>query len=146
MPNNLLSEQLSNVSLPSLASLDPGTLKITLIAFMIFMLLMLFAFTRHHLISLSLHGLGAGLIVGIILTLALEGGVYYLYTNYILGNKAASLPSNFQIVLEDTTKNLQPVLGLATERRTSSAKEVLANFESLPIVESTNLKKIICEK
>jgi len=141
----MLSLDISSLPLPSLESLDPRTLKIVLIGGLLFLLLVLFAFTRHHLISLSLHGLGAGLVIGAILVLGLEAGAYYLYTNYIVGEKAADLPQNFKVVLEDSTKSLEPVLGMATEKKPSTAKEVLTNYNSLDKKDSEALKQIICK-
>ena len=146
MLNDLLARQLPGISIPSLGSLDPGVLKILIIASLVFLFLMLLAFTRHHIISHSMKGLWAGIFLGVVLVLGLEGGAYYLYSNYILGNKAADLPANFQLVLQDSTKNLTPVLGKAVERRRPTQKEVLTDFESLSVAESKNLKKAICEE
>lgn len=144
--NNLLAQQMPSVSLPSVGSLDPGILKLTLIAALVFLLLMLLAFTRHHIVSHSMRGLWAGLTIGALAVVGLEAGAYYLYANYIVGTKAESLPKNFQVVLEDSSKNLMPVLGKSVEAKQKNAKELLTDYNLLSKDQALALKKIICEE
>jgi len=109
---NILA-QISKIPLPSpdFSSLDPNALKLILAGVGIFLLLALFAFTRHHIINTSLRGLWAGLVIGVLVVLGIEGGIYYFYQNYIVGSKARSLPANFQVVLNDTAGSVTKVLG-----------------------------------
>lgn len=91
-------------------------------------------------------GIWAGIFLGIVAVLGLEGGAYYLYTNYIVGTKGAELPQNFQVVLKDGTKSLEPVLGKAVERKAPTTKEILLDINSLSSEDLKEVKSSICKK
>lgn len=146
MLDQLLAGNLSGIPIPSITSLDPVVLKIIIIGASIFLFLLLFAFTRHHIIAHSIKGLWAGLVLGISVVLGLEAGAYYLYTNYIVGGKGAQLPENFQAVLRDGTQSLEPVLGKAIERETPTAREVLKDYNSLSKEDAADVREAVCKK
>ncbi|MEK7521525.1 MAG: hypothetical protein AAB599_01850 [Patescibacteria group bacterium] len=146
MLDQISALDLSSLSLPSIDSLDPGVLRIVLIGGLVFLFLFLFALTRHHIISYSMKGIWAGIFLGIVAVLGLEGGAYYLYTNYIVGTKGAELPQNFQVVLKDGTKSLEPVLGKAVERKAPTTKEILLDINSLSSEDLKEVKSSICKK
>lgn len=135
-----------NISLPALESLDPTTLKIVLSAAGVFLFLILFAFTRRHLVHASLRGLWAGLGVGMILVLGIEGGGYYLYTNYVVGQKAKELPKNFQVVVNDTANNLTRVLGTHVEKKQITAGDVVSDYRLLDATDSELARNAICRE
>lgn len=144
---NILA-QLSNlsVSAPSLDSLDPATLKIILGAAGVFLFLILFAFTRRHLIHTSLRGLWAGLFIGTVLVLGIEAGGYYVYKNYVIGTKTRQLPANFQVVVNDTTQSVTHVLGAKIEKQAPSAKDAVAIYKSLDAQDAQLARSAICQQ
>ncbi|MBI4028813.1 MAG: hypothetical protein HY376_00380 [Candidatus Blackburnbacteria bacterium] len=144
---NILA-QISKTPIPSpdLSVLDPNVLKLVLGGAGIFLTLALLAFTRHHLVNTSLHGLWAGLTIGVLVVLGIEGGAYYFYQNYILGSKAKNLPANFQVVLNDTTASVTKALGDKTEHKRPTAKEIVSDYRILDNMDSELVRSAICKQ
>ncbi len=136
----------TSVPYPDFSLLEPNVLKLVLVGAGVFLLLALLAFTRHHLINTSLRGLWAGFVVGVLIVLGVEGGIYYFYQNYIVGNKAKTLPANFQVVLNDTTESVTKVLGDRIERNLPTTKGIVSQYRALDDIDSELVRAAICKQ
>ena len=143
--NPLAPLNLSAIPLPSFESLDPAVLKIGIIAILLFLFILLFAYARHHLLSVSMHGLRSGLIAGVFLVLLIEGATYYIYKNYVVGDKVSTLPQNLQIVVSDSTKSAKKVLGVKTEQKKPTAKELVTEYKTLDSDEADLVRNTVCK-
>lgn len=80
-----------------------------------------------------------------LLVLGLEGGAWYLYTNYVVGQKTKELPRNFQVVVMDTTNSISQVLGAYTKREIT-AKDVVSQYRALDGADSELARNAICNQ
>lgn len=143
---NILNNLLINLPIPSFESIDPKALQIGIIIISIFAFLILLAFTKHHIISTSLKGLWAGFVTGIICVLVIEGAIYVLFRDYVIGQKGATLPKNVRIVLDDGRQNVNKVLGLQTERKNPTAQSVIADYQALSEIDSELVQGFVCKR
>lgn len=142
MPNLALPE----VPFPSvsLAQMDPSLLRVILVGVIVFVLAILLAFTRRHLVDTSLHGLFAGFITGVITLLVAEGALLFGLKNSSI-DLTRNIPPNFQIVLNEGKNNVTQVLGLETERDQPTARGVVADFKTLKKDQSDLVVDSICK-
>jgi hypothetical protein len=142
MPNlNLPSVLLPQVSL---AAIDPSLLKIALVGFIVFVLAILLAFTRRHLIDTSLHGLFAGFITGVVALLIAEAALFFAFKNPS-ADLTKKLPPNVQAVFNESKESVTQVLGLETEREQPTPARIVADFEILKKSEADLVLNSICK-
>ena len=144
-PGNLLANFDPSIIFGILAQMDPQTLKITFGAIFAIILLFLFALARRHIIETSLHGFWAGIFVGMITILLVEGSIIYFSKKYIFGERSASLPQNVKQVLTEGSNNVTKVLGVQTIS-TQSPQEILNEYNNLKVSEAQLIKKHICQE
>lgn len=146
MPEYLL-QLISSLPIPSvdITSLDPSTLKILIVAIVLFLFAILFAFTRRHIIHTSLNGLWAGLFIGMIIILGIEAGIFMFYKNYVFGTKADLVPQNFKVVINESQENINRVLGLSTIRVVPTAQSITTDYKLLPEIDQELVTGAICK-
>lgn len=129
-----------------LENLDPNVAQGVLIGFFVFVLVALLGLSRHYIVSMSMRGVWAGFIVGIILVLGIEAGIYFGARNFVFGEKSSVLPENFRVALGRGTTNLTQVLGIETQRTRPTAQTVVGDFQSLLPLDAELAKGAICRK
>lgn len=134
-----------SIPLPAFESLDPHVLKTGIIALLVLVLVFLVALTRRHIVSLSLRGLWSGFVTGIIAILLLEAAVFVGIKDYIIGDKAARLPKNIRIVLEDSRQDVNSILGIQTQRPQPTAQTVVEDYKILTPVDSELVQGAVCK-
>lgn len=143
--NNLPVNLPSSIPQFSIDSLDVETVKVGMIIFLVFVVMILMAIGRHYLISSSLQGVWAGFIMGILVIAGIEGGVFYTYKTYVNGEKANLLPKNVQAVLNDSQHGVNQVLGLKTERQQPTAQSVVSDFSLLSPLDLELVHNSVCK-
>lgn len=135
-----------SLPLPALESLDPQILKTATIGFLVFILIFLVAFTRRHIVSISLRGLWSGFVAGVIGVLLLEAAIFVGIKDYIFGKKGTTLPKNVRIVLEDGKEDINQILGIQSERKEPTAQSVVSDYKLLSPVDSELVKGAVCKE
>lgn len=133
-------------NVPSFASLDPSVVRGLIILGFAFIILIVVGFSRRYLVSSSLQSLWSGVIAGVVIAVALQGAGYWFYKNYIEGEKAASLPENLQIVLQDGRQNVEQVLGVEASAKVPTAQSVVRDYAVLSELDTSLVKSTICKE
>ena len=138
---------LANVSLdPSfLYTLDPQVLKAVLIFAFFFIIILLFGFSRQYVVSHTLQGLWAGLVIGVVGVLIFEGVLVWGAKNFIFGEKAVSLPRNFQIVINNSQDKISSILGIKTQKGRPTAQSVVSDFYLLSPLDAELVRNSVCK-
>jgi hypothetical protein len=145
---NLLSVLISYIPSLSLDTLDPQVVQAIYvfgIVFLLFLLLVVLGFTRHHIIENSLHGFWAGLWTGLIMIAVLEGVIFWGAKNFMFGEKLSLLPPGIQNILASGKEGVTGVLGVETEREQPTASAVLSDYKLLSPVDLELVNNTVCK-
>lgn len=135
---------LSAIGLPSIETLDPSILRGLIILIFGFFIAILIGLSRRFLISSSMQGIWSGLVMGIIILLAVEGTIFWFYRDFIVGDRAANLPPNLQLVLDDSKKGITQVLGSHVEEDIPEARDVISDYKRLSPIDAELIHNSIC--
>ena len=132
------------------AYVSPGAQKAFFIGLGIFLFLLLFAFTRHHMLSWSIRGAWFGIVLGIVVALAVEafllvGG----RTLVVEAIKNERTPKSVRVFLqENLTELAQSLAGepktLSAAEEATGAADVVLEFQRLPPLERQKARQLIC--
>lgn len=131
----------------SLNTLDPSVVQAIYvfgIVFLVFLLLVVLGFTRHHIIENSLRGFWAGLWTGLIIVGILGGTIFWGARNFVFGEKLSLLPPEFQNILASGRDGFTNVLGVKTERAQPTAQTVLSDYKLLSPVDLELVNNSLC--
>lgn len=142
--NNLPLPGSFGLPIPSLETLDPQTVKAIIIGSGVFIIAVCIGLGRRYLTSSSLQGVWAGFVMGILMVGALEVALFWGLKDFVFGQKAATLPNNVRIVLDDSRENINNVLGIKTEKEQPTAQSVVSDFNYLSPLDSDLVKNTIC--
>lgn len=114
------------------------------LAIVVFFLLVLIALSRRFLIHSSLHGVWAGIFIGVLLIVGIEAGTVYGFREFLTGEKAEFVPPNIRAMLSTSQQQVTQVLGVETERKVPTAQSVVQDFQDLSKLDSQLVKNSIC--
>ena len=134
-----------NTDTITLAIYNSPTIQTIILGILAFFIILLFALSRRFLIHTSIHGLQAGIVVGVILVIAIEGGAIYAFRELTRDDKAQIVPPNIRAMLSTGQQQAAQVLGTETERKVPTAQTVVSDFDDLGKLDAKLVKDSICK-
>jgi hypothetical protein len=126
-------------------TLNSATGQAILLAAFVFFMLALVAMSRRYLIHSSLKGVGAGLVIGMLLLGIVEAAFFWGFKAVNTGENISLLPRPVQVALSNSQDNLTQVLGAKTERAIPTAQSVVSDFNVLPNLDAQLVQDSICK-
>lgn len=143
---------MDNLPIPALPSFSPSvemlgspTVQAAIAFLFFFLFLILIALSRRILHMSSMHGITAGLLIGAIIVLSIEGGFVWAVKNLLHGEKAPIIPENIKMVLSTGQRNVSQVLGVQTERQIPTAQSVVSDYNDLSKLDAALVKNSVCK-
>jgi hypothetical protein len=143
------------MNLPALPQISPDTIIISIynsptlqtiiLGFFLFFIILLFALSRRFLVHSSMQGIHAGIVIGVLIIVAVEGGLIYGFTQFNKTENKEIVPPNIRAMLTTGQQQAVQVLGAETERNVPTAQTVVSDFEDLSKLDSKLVKDSICK-
>lgn len=134
------------------SAVSSGTQQLIAIIIGIFLILLVLALARHHMLSWSMKGAKFGIFLGIVLTLALEGFLLVAgKTTFAEIVKSNNVPPAVRTFLSENMSDLagqiggEPgTLGASTELRETSV--IINDFKNLGAVDKERVQEAVCKE
>lgn len=128
-----------------IAIYNSPTIQTVILGIFLFFMLVLFGLSRRFLAHSSMQGVHAGIVIGIILIIAVEGGIVYAFNEFTRSDKEGIVPPNIRAMLSTGQQQAAQVLGAETERQVPTAQTVVSDFEDLSKLDAQLVKNSICK-
>lgn len=121
---------------------SPTVQTIGLVIFGFFMLILI-GFSRRFLISSSLQGVWAGIVIGLVLVLGVQAG--FVWTLKRINTEEVIVPDNIRMAFLSGQQNVVQVLGAETEMAIPTAQGIVSDYVILEDEDKTLIRDTICK-